>query len=77
MVTKEEARAAVETKIALNLARPMTPAEEDEFCQIASGRLNYRSNTDQTREIRAWVEVRTLISNAVGIFARHSGSLAY
>jgi hypothetical protein len=76
MVTKEEARAAVETEIALNLARPMTPAEEDEFCQIANGRLNYQSNTDQTREIRAWVkrrpEVRTLISNAVAIFARHS-----
>ena len=36
MVTKEEARAAVETEIALNLARPMTPAEEDEFCQIAN-----------------------------------------
>ena len=52
----------------------MTPAEEDEFCQIANGRLNYQSNTDQTREIRAWVkrrpEVRTLISNAVAIFAR-------
>ena len=81
MVTKEEARAAVETEIALNLARPMTPAEEDEFCQIANGRLNYQSNTDQTREIRAWVkrrpEVRTLISNAVAIFARHSGSLSY
>ena len=81
MVTKEEARAAVETpKIALNLARPMTPAEEDEFCQIANGRLNYQSNTDQTREFRAWVkrrpEVRTLISNAVAIFARHSGSRA-
>jgi hypothetical protein len=76
MVTKEEARAAVETEIALNLARPMTPAEEDEFCQIANGCLNYQSNTDQTREIRAWVkrrpEVRTLISNAVAIFARHS-----
>ena len=54
----------------------MTPAEEDEFCQIANGRLNYQSNTDQTREIRAWVkrrpEVRTLISNAVAIFVRHS-----
>jgi hypothetical protein len=54
----------------------MTPAEEDEFCQIANGRLNYQSNTDQTREIRTWVkrrpEVRTLISNAVAIFARHS-----
>jgi hypothetical protein len=51
------------------------------FCQIANGRLNYQSNTDQTREIRAWVkrrpEGRTLISNAVAIFARHSGSLAY
>jgi hypothetical protein len=38
--------------------------------------LNYQSNTDQTKEIRAWVkrrpEVRTLISNAVAIFARHS-----
>ena len=71
MVTKEEARAAVETEIALNLARPMTPAEEDEFCQSAHGRLNYQSNTDQTREIRAWLkrrpEVRTLISNAVAI----------
>ena len=71
MVTKEEARAAVVTEIALNLARPMTPAEEDEFCQIANGRLHYQSNTDQTREIRAWVkrrpEVRTLISNAVAI----------
>ena len=33
----------------------MTPAEEDEFCEIANGRLNYQSNTDQTREIRAWV----------------------
>jgi hypothetical protein len=58
----------------------MTPAEEDEFCQIANGRLKYQSNTDQTREIRAWVkrrpEVHTLISNAVVIFARHSGSLA-
>ena len=51
MVTKEEARAAVETEIALNLTRPTTPAEEDEFCQIAHGRLNYQSNTDQTREI--------------------------
>ena len=54
----------------------MTPAEEDEFCQIANGRLNYQSNTDQTREMRAWVkrrpEVRTLISNAVAIFARYS-----
>ena len=81
MVTKEEARAAVETEIALNLARPMTSAEEGEFCQIANGRLNYQSNTDQTREIRAWVkrrpEVRTLISNAVAIFARHSGSISY
>ena len=56
----------------------MTPAEEDEFCQIANGRLNYQSNTDQTREIRTWVkrrpEVRTLISNAVAIFARHSAT---
>ena len=73
MVTKEEARAAVETEIALNLARLMTPVEEDEFCQIANGRLHYQSNTDQTSR----PEVRTLISNAVAIFARHSGSLAY
>jgi hypothetical protein len=74
MVPKEEARAAVETEIALNLARPMTPAEEDEFCQIANGRLNYQSNTDRTTKIRAWVkrrpEGRTLISKAVAIFAR-------
>ena len=73
MVTKGEARAAVETEIALNLSKA---DEEDESCEIANGRLNYQANTDQTREIRAWVkrrpEVRTLISNAVAIFARHS-----
>jgi hypothetical protein len=76
VVTKEEGEPPSRPKIALSLTRPMTPAEEDEFCQIANGRLNYQSNTDQTREMRAWVkrrpEVRTLISNAVAIFARHS-----
>jgi hypothetical protein len=35
-ITNEEARAAVETELfAMKLTKPMTPAEKDEFCEIA------------------------------------------
>jgi hypothetical protein len=55
-ITKEEARAAVETELfALKLTRPMTPAEKDAFCEIANS-LNYQSNSYRIREIHSWVE---------------------
>jgi hypothetical protein len=59
MVMKEEARAAVETENRIKPSKVNDARWEDEFCQI-NGRLGRRH------------EVRTLISNAVAIFARHS-----
>jgi hypothetical protein len=72
MVTKKEVRAAVETEIALNLSKA---DEEDESCEIANGRLNYqtiRPDERDPRVVKRRPEVRTLISNAVAIFVRHS-----
>ena len=55
MITKEEARAAVETELfALKLTKPMTSAEKETFCQFANSTLDYHSNADRMREIRAW-----------------------
>ena len=55
-ITNEEARAAVETEFfAMKLAKPMTPAEKDVFCEIAR-RLNYKSNSYRIKEIRLLVE---------------------
>jgi hypothetical protein len=54
--------------------------EEDESCEIANGRLNYqtiRPDERDPRVVKRRPEVRTLISNAVAIFARHSASLSY
>ena len=78
MVTKEEARAAVETEIALNLARPMTPAEEDKFCQIANGQLPIQHRPDERDPRVGQAPPRGAHSHfkCCGIFARHSGSLA-
>jgi hypothetical protein len=79
MATKEEARAAVETEIALNTARPMTSLKGANFARSLMS-FELPIQPDQTREFRAWVkrrrEMRTLISNAVS-FARHSGSISY
>ena len=56
-ITNEEARAAVETELfAMELTKPMTPAEKDAFCEIAKSRLNYESNSYRIKEIRLWVE---------------------
>src|SRR6476660_8366110 len=56
-ITNEEARAVVETELfAMELTKPMTPAEKDAFCEIAKSRLNYESNSYRIKEIRLWVE---------------------
>ena len=57
MLTKEEARAAVEAELfALNLTKTMSLPEKWTFCESAHRRFVFQSNTDRLRLIIEWVD---------------------
>ena len=57
MLTKEEARAAVEAELfALNLTRPMSLPQKWAFCESAHRRLVFQSKTDRLRLIIEWAD---------------------
>jgi hypothetical protein len=57
LLTKEEARAAVEAELfALNLTKPMSLPEKYAFCEGAYRRLRFQSKTDRLRLIFEWTD---------------------
>jgi hypothetical protein len=57
MLTKEEARAAVEAELfALELTQPMSLPEKYPFCESAYRRLVFQSKTDRLRLIIEWTD---------------------
>ena len=57
MLTKEEARAALEAELfALKLTKPMALPEKWAFCESAHRRLVFQSKTDRLRQIIEWVD---------------------
>ena len=57
MMTKEEARAAVEAELfALRLRKCMTLPEKIAFCESVHRRLVFQSDTDRLKEILVWAE---------------------
>jgi hypothetical protein len=57
MLTKEEARAALEAELfALKLTKPMALPEKWAFCERAHRRLVFQSKTDRLRLIIEWVD---------------------
>jgi hypothetical protein len=57
MLTKEEARAAVEAELfALELTQPMSLPEKYAFCESAYRRLVFQSKTDRLRQIIEWTD---------------------
>jgi hypothetical protein len=57
MLTKEEARAALEAELfALKLTKPMALPEKWAFCESAHRRLAFQSKTDRLRLIIEWVD---------------------